>query len=648
MPSPGTLPATLTFVLAAGLSVAAAGLAVSQVEERSVRDVADALAADGLDWAEVSADGLQIELTGTAPDEATRFRAVTSASRAVDAERIVDAMGVEVREPVAPPRFSVEVLRAESGITLIGLVPVETDREALLRDIQDASPGTEITDLLEVASYPVPPRWESALAFGIDALGRLPRAKVSISADKVAVTTMADSDRARERLIRDLKSDAPADVNLTLSITAPRPVITPFTLRFVKDADGARFDACAAASDAGRRKILDAAARAGMEGDEDCTIGLGAPSPTWPEAAAAAIDALAALPGGTVTLTDADVSLVAVEGVDAPVFQRATDGLQNTLPAGFSLTAVLPETGTVEAEAGPATLTAARAEDGTVTLTGRVGSPQDQDAVLNFARSLFGNDQVVDRTEVRDAVPTGWTPRVLATLDALSLVTHGTADIREGDVALTGRTGNRDARAGMTRLLAGGLSDAVPYKLDVVYDERLDPILSLPTPEECVAQINTELKNRKINFAPGSDTMEPGARETIDRVAELLRTCEDVKMEIAGFTDSQGREEMNRELSEARAQAVLTALAARRVLVSNLTAKGYGEERPIADNKTEAGREANRRIEFTLLGEDGTPVAENAADGAPEVPPRDAEAEQDLKIRVIVEDDPVNRPEDRP
>ena len=58
---------------------------------------------------------------------------------------------------------------------------------------------------------------------------------------------------------------------------------------------------------------------------------------------------------------------------------------------------------------------------------------------------------------------------------------------------------------------------------------------------------------------------------------------------------------MNQQLSQARADAVLNAIMSRRVLTSNLSAKGYGESQPIADNGTEGGREANRRIEFKLL-----------------------------------------------
>jgi OOP family OmpA-OmpF porin len=91
---------------------------------------------------------------------------------------------------------------------------------------------------------------------------------------------------------------------------------------------------------------------------------------------------------------------------------------------------------------------------------------------------------------------------------------------------------------------------------------------------------------------------------------------------------------MNLNLSQARADSVLNGLLARRVLTSNLTAVGYGETRPIADNETEEGREANRRIEFTLvLPEEEQPESANAADGTEaaeqtteETAPEDAES----------------------
>jgi len=91
---------------------------------------------------------------------------------------------------------------------------------------------------------------------------------------------------------------------------------------------------------------------------------------------------------------------------------------------------------------------------------------------------------------------------------------------------------------------------------------------------------------------------------TAHALAEIIGECDDLPIEIAGHTDSQGREEMNEQLSLDRARAVLDELRLRRVLTSTLKARGYGESRPIADNDTEAGRETNRRIEFRLIRPD--------------------------------------------
>ena len=73
---------------------------------------------------------------------------------------------------------------------------------------------------------------------------------------------------------------------------------------------------------------------------------------------------------------------------------------------------------------------------------------------------------------------------------------------------------------------------------------------------------------------------------------------------------------MNLELSQSRADAVLEALQSRRIPVAEFESIGFGEARPIADNATETGREANRRIEFTLIIPAGAPTIP-AADGLP-------------------------------
>src|SRR5699024_6741202 len=152
------------------------------------------------------------------------------------------------------------------------------------------------------ADYPAPPGWDEALDFGAGAAELAARAKVSIAAGRVAVTAITDSAQEKARLETTLKRGKPQQVALLTEISAPRPVIAPFMLRFVIDDEGARFDACAADTEAARARILAAAAKAGAEGRLGCTLGLGVPTPEWADAAVPTIAALAALGRGTVTL----------------------------------------------------------------------------------------------------------------------------------------------------------------------------------------------------------------------------------------------------------------------------------------------------------------------------------------------------------
>ena len=127
-----------SFALAAGLAAWAALAATSAIEARSAQAVAAALEAGGADFAAVEADGLRLTLTGTALSESQRFRALTLAGGAVDPARVIDAMSVAGGPDLAPPRFSVEMLRGRDGVSLIGLVPAGTDRAALLRRLDRA------------------------------------------------------------------------------------------------------------------------------------------------------------------------------------------------------------------------------------------------------------------------------------------------------------------------------------------------------------------------------------------------------------------------------------------------------------------------------------------------------------------------------
>lgn len=587
------------FAAAAVVSLGVAWVAAGAIEEISAKDVRTELDRDALTWADVDTDGLHVFLIGNAPNEAARFQALSAAGRVVDTARVIDQIDIYDTDKIAPPRFSIELLRNDTGVSLIGLLPAATNREQLLEDITRAVPEAPLSDFLEVADYPVPEGWDDALDYAVSILEVLDRSKISIEAGSVTVKGAVANEDMRRKVEADLARRAGDDVALALELTAPRPVISPYTLRFISDAEGARFDACTAPTKESRAQIFSAAAEAGLEDKVQCRLGLGAPTSHWSEAAALGIKAISELGGGTITFADADVALFALQGTERAVFDRVVGALENDLPEVFVLEANLPEPPS-DAPEEIAEFTATRSPEGNVQLRGWINSKIARQTADSFARAAFGSTAVRTTARVDDTLPADWSNRVLAGIEALSQLSNGAVIVTQDALSVTGNTGNQDARSEISGLLADKLGESEEFEISVTYQEKLDPALGIPTPEECEVMIGEIIGDRKITFEPGSATFDLATRDIMDELAELLQLCGDIPLVIAGHTDSQGRESMNQQLSQERAQAVVNALRQRRVLTASYEVIGYGEEQPIASNDTEAGREANRRIEFKL------------------------------------------------
>lgn len=607
----------LLFALALAGAYLGASLVAAYVERASVRQASAVLAEGGYDWASVRADGLVLHVSGPAPDEATRLNALTKINTVVAAGRVRDAITIVEPDALHAPRFSLEILRNGDGISLIGLIPETTGREAVLQSIADIDRDSRVTDMLESTDYEEPEGWKDAVDYALDSLRLLPRSKLSVTPGRVVITAITDSQADKTRIETRLSDSRPEGVAIVLKISAPRPVITPFSLRLIIDELGARFDSCSADSEEVRQRILAASRDAGFDGaDSACTIGLGAPSPRWGEAVVLSIGALTELGGGSLTFADADVTLVAHQDARQIDFDRIVYNLEQDMPDVFSIHAVLPPKPVLEGQEvinEPPEFLATRSPEGLVQMRGRNRNERSRLATGNFARALFGGDNVHDTTRVDSSLPDGWPLRVLVGIEALGKLHHGVLTVHEDVLEIRGITDSPEARTEITQLLSARLGDASRYQISVTYDEALNKVVIPPTPEECVAAINAILAERQIVFAPSSTRIEGEAQLIISRIAEAMEDCSDVRMEIGGHTDSQGREAMNQTLSQARAEAVLDALLSREVLTTFLTAKGYGEAHPIADNDTEEGRAANRRIEFRLL--------DGASDSGPDTGP---------------------------
>lgn len=101
-----------------------------------------------------------------------------------------------------------------------------------------------------------------------------------------------------------------------------------------------------------------------------------------------------------------------------------------------------------------------------------------------------------------------------------------------------------------------------------------------------------------INFDTGKATIRPDSRPVVDQVVAMLTANPDLALSVEGHTDNVGQPKANRTLSEQRAKAVVAAIVAAGIKPARLSAAGYGQDKPVADNKTEEGRAKNRRVEL--------------------------------------------------
>lgn len=121
-----------------------------------------------------------------------------------------------------------------------------------------------------------------------------------------------------------------------------------------------------------------------------------------------------------------------------------------------------------------------------------------------------------------------------------------------------------------------------------------EPAIERPAPQTTIILEGT-------NFDFDKATLRPAGKAKLDKDAEMLKTYPDINVEIAGHTDSIGTAKYNMGLSKRRAATVKKYLESQGVAASRMTTKGFGETKPIASNKTAAGRAENRRVEILIL-----------------------------------------------
>jgi len=144
-----------------------------------------------------------------------------------------------------------------------------------------------------------------------------------------------------------------------------------------------------------------------------------------------------------------------------------------------------------------------------------------------------------------------------------------------------------------------------------------------PAPETEPAKIAYIEISDRIQFEPGRAVLLEKSKKVLDEVVATLTSHPDLELvEIEGHTDWLGSETQNLALSARRAETVSAYLVSKGIAAGRLVPKGYGEMKPIADNTTNEGREANRRVTFRVMKQAGETVPDNSVAGkAADSPP---------------------------
>ncbi len=186
-------------------------------------------------------------------------------------------------------------------------------------------------------------------------------------------------------------------------------------------------------------------------------------------------------------------------------------------------------------------------------------------------------------------------------------VTLQTPDVTTGE-ALAGKIRPLLKNAQLALLpLAGpaAVAASTPAEVDRAVNDSITQAgqaLSNINPDNVNAEdVAKALNIQIINFATASSAIPDANKRILDQAAALLKSAQHVKLTIEGHTDNVGSAASNKTLSLQRAEAVKKYLTSQGIAADRLTAVGFGQENPTADNATEAGKFKNRRIEFKVI-----------------------------------------------
>jgi outer membrane protein OmpA-like peptidoglycan-associated protein len=219
------------------------------------------------------------------------------------------------------------------------------------------------------------------------------------------------------------------------------------------------------------------------------------------------------------------------------------------------------------------------------------------DIALNTARTAEALEATMNARAAADSARTARLNRLLAMSqsqrDALAaanqLSQQEIAALRERNVVVTQQADSLRAEA-----------EAANARLNEALTQLRSLVVEITNLQQTARGLVISLSD--ILFDVDKATLKPGAQANLNRIAAVLKQYPNHDIAVEGHTDSTASEAYNQRLSEERAASVRTALIAGGVDAAKISARGFGESQPVADNGTSSGRQQNRRVEVIVLG----------------------------------------------
>jgi len=230
----------------------------------------------------------------------------------------------------------------------------------------------------------------------------------------------------------------------------------------------------------------------------------------------------------------------------------------------------------------------ASGDAGVVTLRGTFPDQETVDQIAEAARRLHPGATIINSMRIAEVAGPTWLDSIDGLLDVVTRLDPWTIDVSGNEAVISGLSLDPDL-VGAIGVLT---EEVVAGQLTVTTDVQVDPV--------GVATQLTDLLEGTATFETGSATLSEDGIELLNQAIEILQANPATHLIVEGHTDDDGDEASNLALSQERADAVVAFLSSGGIDPQRLTAIGYGETRPIADNVTEEGRAQNRRIEFVI------------------------------------------------